>query len=389
MRLLLILPRVEPDEIDVPQVCPYEDCAGESLRHHQAVQKALRDTQYPAVEAERYQCLKCRRTFRIYPTGVNRGEISLRVKGLGVMLYLLGLSYGATSLALEALGVPMSKTQVYETVQSAAERVPGMKQDAVFEKIQTPALGGDVTSVRCNGEWLQLGLTVDDTNGLALSVDGLTDGENAEALKVWMEPIAESVGAEILVSDDADAFKRVADETGRDHQVCKGHVGRNTEALIGELTAAAQEDIDGSLSEIDLEPGEVVADLDRLGKLVEHRRPADEDELEKLHQRYQAAAPPGKGEAASVAYRIRQLMLDRWNLWRRLTRYRTWVGPNGETIDGTNNGCERAIGWWIKERYRTMRGYKRLKSAINISRLLAWCGNHLNRGGADLGLLLA
>ena len=317
MRLLLILPRVEPTEIDVPQVCPYEDCAGESLRHHQTVQKALRDTQYPAVEAERYQCLKCGRTFRIYPTGVNQGEISLRVKGLGVMLYLLGLSYGATSLALESLGVPMSKTQVYETVQSAAERVPGMKQDAVFEKIQTPALGGDVTSVRCNGEWLQLGLTVDDTNGLALSVDGLTDGENAEALRAWMEPIAESVGAEILVSDDADAFKRVADETGRDHQVCKGHVGRNTEALIGELTAAAQEDIDGSLAEIDLEPGEVVADLDRLGKLVEHRRPADEDELEQLHQRYQAAAPPGKGEAASVAYRIRQLMLDRWNLWQR------------------------------------------------------------------------
>jgi hypothetical protein len=35
------------------------------------------------------------------------------VKGLGVMLYLLGLSYGATSLALEALGVYMCKTSVY------------------------------------------------------------------------------------------------------------------------------------------------------------------------------------------------------------------------------------------------------------------------------------
>jgi hypothetical protein len=44
---------------------------------------------------------------------------------------------------------------------------------------------------------------------------------------------------------------------GRDHQVCKGHVGRNTEALIGELTAAAQEDIDGSLAEIDPEPADV------------------------------------------------------------------------------------------------------------------------------------
>jgi hypothetical protein len=47
------------------------------------------------------------------------------------------------------------------------------------------------------------------------------------------------------------------------------------------------------------------------------------------------------------------------------------------------------MGWWIKERYRTMRGYKRRKSAVNVSRLLAWCGNHLERGGADLALLMA
>ncbi len=105
--------------------------------------------------------------------------------------------------------------------------------------------------------------------------------------------------------------------------------------------------------------------------------------------RYQGAAPSKKGEQASVAYRLRMLFLDRWNLWRRLTGYRTWKGPPGETIDGTNNHTERSIGWWIKERYRTMRGYKRPQSAINVSRLLAWCGNHLDRGGADLGLLLA
>ena len=102
-----------------------------------------------------------------------------------------------------------------------------------------------------------------------------------------------------------------------------------------------------------------------------------------------AASPPRAGEKATTAYRLRLLFLDRWNLWPRLTKYRTWQGPDGETLDGTNNGSERAIGWWIKERYRTMRGYKRPKSAVNVSRLLAWCGNHLNTGGADLSLLLA
>ncbi|NIN68506.1 MAG: hypothetical protein GTO63_28125, partial [Anaerolineae bacterium] len=73
------------------------------------------------------------------------------------MLYLLGLSYGAVSLALEALGVYMCKSRVYDAVQAAAEKVPGLKRQEVFAEIKTPAMGGDVTSVKCNGEWLHLG----------------------------------------------------------------------------------------------------------------------------------------------------------------------------------------------------------------------------------------
>jgi len=35
-----------------------------------------------------------------------------------------------------------------------------------------------------------------------------------------------------------------------------------------------------------------------------------------------------------------------------------------------------------------MRGYKVPANALGVSRLLAWCGNFLNSGGADLALLL-
>ena len=73
------------------------------------------------------------------------------------MLYLLGLSYGAVSLALEALGTFLSKSSVYEAVQryrTGAERVPGMKRREVFAGQKTAALGSDVTSVEVKGEWL-------------------------------------------------------------------------------------------------------------------------------------------------------------------------------------------------------------------------------------------
>jgi transposase-like protein len=49
----------------------------------------------------------------------------MRVKGMAVMLYLLGLSYGAVELMLEALGVYYSKTSVYRAVQATGERVKG------------------------------------------------------------------------------------------------------------------------------------------------------------------------------------------------------------------------------------------------------------------------
>jgi transposase-like protein len=388
MRLHLILPRVEPEEIKAPAECPYEDCDGTHFQLWQAVEKPLRDTRHSRVIAHRYQCLRCLRTHRVYPKGVSQDHISQRVKGLGILLYLLGLSYGAVSLALDALGVYMCKSRVYDAVQAAAERVPGMKRDQVFEHIRTPALGGDLTSVKVKGEWYPLGLTVDDTTGLALTVDGLS-GEDAATLEEWMGPIAEAVGAEILVTDDADALKRVADNLGREHQVCKGHVKRNTESLIENLEQAVATDADGSLAVIGVTPEQAQADLKRLGEMIIERKPEDMDELETMHYRYLAASPPGAGQKATTAYRLRLLFLDRWNLWPRLTKYRTWQGPEGETLDGTNNGSERAIGWWIKERYRTMRGYKRPQSAVNVSRLLAWCGNHLNHGGADLSLLLA
>src|SRR5260370_19140901 len=73
-----------------------------------------------------------------------------------------------------------------------------------------------------------------------------------------------------------------------------------------------------------------------------------------------------------------RLVGGRWNRAvnvprQRPTQHRKWKGPQGETLDGTNNACERAIGWWIKERYRSMRGYKVPEHAVGVSRLLAWC----------------
>jgi len=194
----------------------------------------------------------------------------------------------------------------------------------------------------------------------------------------------------VLVTDDADGFKTVADEVGMQHQVCKAHVLRNTETLIERYQPLVARDADGSLQAIGVSRSRRRQPTrTRLGELVKSRQREQATEVEAMHRRYLQASPPQVGEHQSLAYRLRLLFLDRWNLWHRLTRYRTWKGPKRETLDGTNNAFERAIVWWIKERYRTMRGYKLPEHAVGVSRRLSWCGNFLNaEDGTNLAGLL-
>jgi transposase-like protein len=95
MRLKLILPEVDPEQFEEPDHCVDPKCKGRPFLPWQEVRKNVRDSEYEEVIARRYKCLRCGRTFRVYPQGVQAGQISQRVKGLGVMLYVLGLSYGA------------------------------------------------------------------------------------------------------------------------------------------------------------------------------------------------------------------------------------------------------------------------------------------------------
>src|SRR6516225_3020696 len=88
------------------------------------------------------------------------------------------------------------------------------------------------------------------------------------------------------------AQKTVADEVGVQHQICKAHVLRNTEALLDTYQPLVAKDADGSLGAIGVSPEQAAADLIRLGELVKSRRREQAAELQALHRRYREAAPP-------------------------------------------------------------------------------------------------
>ena len=149
---------------------------------------------------------------------------------------------------------PLSKVAVYYAVQEAGAAVAGLRREAVRHGGgRVVALGADLTSVRCAGQWLTVGVSVDAVTGTALSIDLLPNGE-AATLTAWVQDLAACSAPTLLVSDDADRFKTAADATGLLQQVCKAHVRRNTEAWVEAITPALAADADGSLAAIGVPP---------------------------------------------------------------------------------------------------------------------------------------
>jgi len=197
---------------------------------------------------------------------------------MAVMMYILGLSYGAAEIVLKSLGMGIGKTSVYRAVQAVTKQVPGVKREKLLEGYKTKAVGADVSSVRCNGKWVTVGIAVDAINGIVLSIDELA-GEDATQLQAWLEPILEAVDADVVVSDDADAFKNVSDESGCAQQVCKSHVVRNTEALVEELSTMIGAGQDHSLEAIQVTPEQALEDLASLIEMIHSRCPEDQSRL--------------------------------------------------------------------------------------------------------------
>lgn len=382
MRIQVRLPRVEPEEYKQLRRCPYKGCGGRQFKAHgvKGEVKPLRDPHVEEVTAYRWRCMKCGRTFRVYPRGVSNDQQSARLKGLSVLLYVLGLSYGAVEDVLCAFNTPLGKTTVYLNVQGAGMAARQQQAQVVLLRGKRPVIGSDGSYVKVKGKKVGVQIVVDDTTGELLGLEIIVS-ESAESVLEVVRAVAEQVEAEVLVSDDLDSYKRVADELGLEHQICRSHVKRNVDDIAQQLRI--QLEVGEPVPEgVESSPQRLLDDLILLQFLV-RTRPADgEEQLELLYDRYKAVSQPKGGQKHSVWYRMRMLITRLWERWRRLT-----LDQQRGDLDGTNNSSERCIGWWLKEHYRVMRGYKRTESILNVFTLTARMG--ACSGNYDMGTLYA
>lgn len=391
MHISVRIPKLDPTSLQTPTRCPWKNpktkrqCPGTHFTLHQAhCRKSVRDLRHAEVTAQRYACLKCHHTFRVYPQGVSHAHFSASLKALCVLLYTLGLSYQGVVDLLEALSHPMSKTTVYNQVQAAGTKVLQLRKAWCHDQRgKIKVLGIDFTHVKRQGTDQIVAVASAILTGEPIDIE-LLEAEGSVRVLQWIREIAEQIGAEIVVTDDADALKTVADELGGEHQICRAHVNRNVHELVAQLGTKALEHPDRVPWELpDLTVDQFLEDLQDMEWIIKSMPHDGQAQLDRLAARYQLAPPPPQGQRASMWYRLRLLSLDWSENWKRLGLYLSWRGDKGEKLDGTNNVTERIIGNSVKERYRTMRGYKRKESIRNVSSLIGWM--QMQGSNYDLG----
>jgi len=305
---------------------------------------------------------------------VSAAQQSSSLKALSVLLYVLGLSYQGVSDLLDALGQPVSKSSVYDNVQAAGAEAIRLRQQWLSGQAGTvQALGIDFTHVKRLGQDTIVAVATSIVSGAALDFEIIAD-EKAETVQAWVRALCVNLQIEVLVTDDADGLKTVADELGLDQQICWAHVNRNVHDLIASPGTKALAQPDRVPRGLPWTVEQYLADLQQLEELIKGLPHDGPLQLDQLAARHQSAPPPQPGDKASTWYRLRLLTLDWSEHCSRLTRFQSWRGAHDETLDGTNNVTEQVIGQHVKERYRSMRGYKRKASILNVSSLTGWIG---------------
>ena len=170
---------------------------------------------------------------RVYPTGVSHAHQSDTLKGLSVLLYVLGLSYQGVSDLLDSLGCFVSRTAVYENVQAAGRQAIQLRQHWLKHQAgQVQALSADFTHVKWAGQDRIVAVATAVLTGQPITFD-LLETETAFHMERWIRHLAKALGAEVRVTDDADGLKNVAEALSVEQQICRTHVNRNVHDLIG------------------------------------------------------------------------------------------------------------------------------------------------------------
>jgi DNA-directed RNA polymerase subunit RPC12/RpoP len=184
--VLLRLPDLGTYSTDRPRACPY--CGSQILQSWGQVSKTIQDTQDRVAEVARYRCSECGRTFREYPDGIDRSNISLRIRYLAGLIWAMGMSTREVVELFDELGVQLSRMTVWRDGQGILERLGNVNGSTSRYCINRNSLH------HTNKFGVMVALDLGNGKSILL---GTLDEINPRKVKTWLEPLAEEIEIEI------------------------------------------------------------------------------------------------------------------------------------------------------------------------------------------------
>ena len=324
-----ILPSVD-SELKLDRQCPH--CRHRFGVVHSGLHgRAIRDPKVSGIVQRRMKCPRCGTTWTLRPEGVQSGcQRSDRTMALGVLGYMLGLSYRGMEGFLWALGCSSGKSSVNRDVAAASQKVRSLHRRGQ-KHLRVKVLGVDGTGAAMAGQDAGLLFLVDLGNQRLIGVEMVDERDADEVRRIVREVMAE-VGATELRTDEHSSYEGIVPEGS--HRLCLTHWLKSKGKRAWDfLQQAKAED----------RPLEVKSMEELLALLRKKpRSPTVPDELQRLVRSYIYAR---KG----LPWQINKLLQH---------VERTWEKVSDDPVDPTNNVTERLIGLTLKIRSKTMRGFK-------------------------------
>lgn len=309
--------------------CPH-CCRNNGRIHSGIIHRRISDLRVWSIPQQRMKCPYCRTTWTLRADGVGHGrQRSDRLRGLGVILYMLGLSYRAVEQFLPCLDCRGSSSSIERDVAEAGQKAKEFHLSA--PRMRVRILGVDGTGSAMAGKNAGVLFYVDIERQKLIYVEPLKETEAARVRRHVAKVFA-AVGAEELRSDEHSVYEGVVPE--EKHRICYTHWRKSKGKRAYDLHRQAV---------AESRPLEAQSMLKLLELLRQKPRPPTvPEELERLVVRYINAQRglPGK---------INQLLQH---------VERTWPKVSNDPLDATNNVTERMIGLTFKIRTKTMRGFK-------------------------------
>ena len=324
------------NSLKLERTCPH--CKRPNGRIHSSItQRRISDPKIETAAQRRMMCPFCKTTWTVRLQGISDGrQRTDRLICVGVVLYMLGLSYRGVEQFLTMFGWQGSKSTIERDLAISGQKAKALHIQSL--RMGVKILGVDGTGAKMAGQ-SRAGMLffVDIGNGRLLFAVRANETDSRQVRR-HVNEIAAMVGAQELRTDELSVYDGLCD--GIEHTICLAHWLKSKCRRAWELMR--QFGAEGLLYESEM--------MQQLKRLLHERwsSPGLPEEIERLVRRFINCHRGTHGKANRLLQHIE----------------RTWPSVARGPGDPTNNVTERVIGLTYKIRAKTMRGFKSWDKAL-------------------------